>query len=84
MKKKSLPQEGNAVSKAEDKVWHEWYNKLTPEDHCQMLAKLGLNKEEIDEFKEEVFHDTPKAKPVPAKPVKSKNASENKAKKKKK
>ena len=52
MRKK--PVEGKAISKAEDKVWHDWYDKLTPEDHCKMLEKLGLDKEDIDEFKQEI------------------------------
>ncbi|MFH1663231.1 MAG: hypothetical protein ABH986_00160 [archaeon] len=48
------PVEGKIISKAEDMVWHEWYDKLTPEDHSKMLSKLGLDKEDIDEFKQEL------------------------------
>ncbi len=56
------PAEGKSISKPEDKVWHEWYDKLSPEEHAKMLKNLGLDNEDIDEFKEEVFHETPKPK----------------------
>ncbi len=82
MKKKNQPQEGKVVFKVEDKIWHDWYDKLTPEDHCQMLSKLGLDKEEIDEFKEDVFHEGQETKPVSAKLKKAKKVSKAKPKKK--
>lgn len=44
------PSEGKAISKPEDKEWKEWYNKLTPKDHEQMLAKLGLSKKDKEEL----------------------------------
>jgi hypothetical protein len=46
------PVEGKVISKPEDKIWREWYNKLTPEDHDKMLQKLGLDEEDREEFKE--------------------------------
>jgi len=59
MVRKRTPVEGKVVSKAEDKIWHEWYDKLTPEDHSKMLQKLGLDDEDIAEFKEDLAEDLP-------------------------
>ena len=53
--RRKKPVEGKVISKAEDKIWNEWYNKLTPEDHDKMLAKLGLDKEDREEFKQELI-----------------------------
>ncbi|MBU2099704.1 hypothetical protein KKG83_07550 [Candidatus Micrarchaeota archaeon] len=60
MIKRKKPVEGKVISKTEDKIWHEWYDKLTPEDHNKMLAKLGLDEEDRAEFKEELKADKPK------------------------
>lgn len=53
MPRRNKPLEGKVISKAEDKVWKEWYEKLTPADHDKMLQKLGLDEEDREEFFEE-------------------------------
>lgn len=40
------------ISSPEDKAWNEWFNKLRPEEHEDYLSKLGLDKEDIDEWAE--------------------------------
>ncbi len=40
------------ISRPEDKAWNEWFNKLRPEEHEDYLSKLGLDKEDIDEWEE--------------------------------
>ncbi len=52
--KKKKPVEGKKIEKPEDKVWFEWYNKLTKKDHEQMLAKLGIDKKEKEELEKEL------------------------------
>ena len=53
MSRQKKPVEGKVIAKAEDKTWKEWYNNLTPEDHDKMLEKLGLDKEDREEFFED-------------------------------
>jgi hypothetical protein len=38
------------IEKPEDKDWNQWYEKLGHKDHEKMLAQLGLDKEDIDEW----------------------------------
>lgn len=42
------------IEKAEDKAWNQWFKGLSEKDHENYLAKLGLDKEEIDEWEEDV------------------------------
>jgi len=52
--------EGKPIGeKPEDKPWREWFNKLSIEEHDQYLEKLGLDKEDIEEFNED-FKDSKK------------------------
>ena len=62
MLRRKKPVEGKVISKAEDKVWQEWDNKLTPEDHNNMLAKLGLDEEDREDFFEDTDLEKPKGK----------------------
>ncbi len=63
MIRKKKPVEGKVISKSEDKVWKDWYEKLTPKDHDNMLAKLGLDKEDREEFLDELkIESKPKTK----------------------
>jgi hypothetical protein len=50
--KKPLPK--GKIEKPEDKIWLEWYNKLSEKDHEKFLAKLGISKEEMADFKKEL------------------------------
>ena len=52
-KNRRLPEEGKKIQKSEDKQWGEWFSKLKPEEHEEMLSKLGFSKEELDEWEEE-------------------------------
>jgi len=54
MKHLKKPVEGKVISKPEDKSWKEWYEKLTPRDHEAMLSKLGISKEDREEFQKEI------------------------------
>jgi hypothetical protein len=54
LRKKKVPQEGKKIEKPEDKVWREWYNKLSQKDHEEMLAKLGIDKKEKQELEKEL------------------------------
>ena len=47
----NLKPEGK-IEKPEDKAWREWYEKLDPKEHEEYLSKLGLDKEEIEEWEE--------------------------------
>ncbi len=45
------------IEKPEDKIWREWFNKLSNKDHEQYMGKLGLTKDdlqELDEVKQEM------------------------------
>ncbi len=41
------------IEKPEDKIWKEWFNKLSLKEHENYLAKLGLDEEDIKEWEEE-------------------------------
>jgi len=41
------------IEKPEDKAWQEWYDKLDAKEHENYLSKLGLDKEDIDEWEED-------------------------------
>ena len=62
MVRRKKPVEGKAISKSEDKVWKEWYDKLTPADHDKMLQKLGLDEEDREDFVDESDLRKPKGK----------------------
>ncbi len=63
MPRRKKPVEGKIINKREDNVWREWYSKLTPADHDKMLAKLGLDEEDREEFFEESNIGKPQTKP---------------------
>lgn len=50
MQKRVKPVPDGKIEKPEDKSWKDWYEKLDPKEHEEYLAKLGLEKEEIDEW----------------------------------
>lgn len=46
------------IEKAEDKDWQDWYKTLDNKEHESRLAKLGLDKEDIEEWEQHtVFND---------------------------
>ena len=52
------PKKEGRIEKPEDKTWNEWYNTLDKKEHEKMLAQLGLDDEEIGEWKNhKVFED---------------------------
>ncbi|MFH0714598.1 MAG: hypothetical protein V1847_02385 [Candidatus Diapherotrites archaeon] len=40
------------IEKAEDRIWHEWFDKLTDKDHKAYMQKLGLDDEDQAELPE--------------------------------
>jgi len=46
------PKPEGKIEKPEDKAWQDWYGKLEAKDHEEYLAKLGLEKEEIEEWEQ--------------------------------
>ncbi len=63
MPKKSKLVAGGGISKPEDKVWKEWFDNLDVKEHESYLSKLGLDKEDIEEWEEaEGFKKPAKAK----------------------
>jgi len=48
------PAEEKVISKPEDKMWKDWYEKLSPKEHEEYLSKLGLSKSELEEFHKEM------------------------------
>lgn len=40
------------IEKAEDKIWRQWFDKLSTKDHKQYLQKLGLTEEDTKELPE--------------------------------
>lgn len=40
------------IEKPEDKAWAEWYNGLDAKEHEAYLSKLGLDKDDIEEWEE--------------------------------
>ena len=52
MMKKARQNPSVNISSPEDKAWNEWFNNLSPAEHEDYLSKLGLDKEDIDEWGE--------------------------------
>ena len=50
MQRRVKPVPDGKIEKPEDKAWKEWYEKLAPKEHEEYLSKLGLEKEEIEEW----------------------------------
>lgn len=50
------------IEKPEDKSWQEWYNGLDVKQHENYLSKLGLDREEINEWEEAEGFKKPKKK----------------------
>jgi len=62
-RRKPGPKPEGKIEKAEDKIWHEWFDKLDVKEHEQKLKQLGLDKEDIEEWEEaEGIQKTPKKK----------------------
>ena len=53
---------GGKIEKGEDKAWQEWYNELDVKEHENYLSKLGLDKEDIEEWEEVEGFKKPKKK----------------------
>ena len=49
-KPKSKPE--GKIDKPEDKAWQDWYSKLDVKEHENYLSKLGLGKDDIEEWEE--------------------------------
>lgn len=52
MPRRIEPKPEEKIEKAEDKAWRDWYEKLGASEHEEYLAKLGLDKEEIQEWEQ--------------------------------
>ena len=52
MARGAKPVPNGKIGKGEDKAWQDWFNKLGIKEHEEYLAKLGLEKEEIEEWEE--------------------------------
>jgi len=52
MARKIKPKPGGKNEKPEDKSWQDWYNNLDVKEHENYLSKLGLDKEDIEEWEE--------------------------------
>jgi len=52
MPRRIKPRSEGKIEKPEDKAWQEWYNGLDVKEHEARLAKLGLDKEDIEEWEE--------------------------------
>lgn len=50
MRRKQVPD--GKIEKPEDKEWKKWYETLGVEEHEQYLGKLGLDREDIEEWEE--------------------------------
>ncbi len=70
MKSRKLPPEGKKIVKPEDRVWREWYDKLSEKEHDQMLSRIGLSADELDEFKQEMKEDPLEGEALPQKKAK--------------
>lgn len=45
--------EGHPIQeRVEDKVWQQWFQGLSMEDHDRKLRELGLDDEDVEEFNE--------------------------------
>jgi hypothetical protein len=52
MQRRVKPALEGKIEKPEDKAWKEWYDKLDPKEHEEYLSKLGLDKDDIEEWEE--------------------------------
>jgi len=52
MPKKAKLKPSKAVHNAGDKAWNEWYDKLDVKEHENYLSKLGLDKDDIEDWEE--------------------------------
>ena len=52
MVRRAKPVPNGKIENGEDKAWQDWFNKLDIKEHEEYLAKLGLEKEEIEEWEE--------------------------------
>jgi hypothetical protein len=50
MQRRAKPVPNGKIEKGEDKAWHDWFNKLDVKEHEEFLSKLGLEKEDIEEW----------------------------------
>ncbi len=56
--------EGHPIKeKAEDKVWKQWFQGLSLEEHDRKLKELGLDDEDVEEFNDKFTGKKP-AKPA--------------------
>lgn len=47
--------EGKPLPETEDmKIWREEFDQMTQEDHVRVLKNLGIDDEELEEFKEDL------------------------------
>ena len=51
------PKREGKIEKAEDKAWREWYEKLDKKEHEKMLAQLGLDREDINDWENHKVFD---------------------------
>ncbi len=52
MVKKAKLKPSKAVHNSADKSWNEWYAKLDVKEHENYLSKLGLDKDDIEDWEE--------------------------------
>jgi hypothetical protein len=52
MRKKMKGRATGRAETPEDRAWKAWYEKLGVEEHEEYLSKLGLDKEDIEEWEE--------------------------------
>jgi|GEM_PF-3469070 len=50
MQRRVKPVPDGKIEKPEDKGWKDWYEKLGEKEHEEYLSKLGLEKEDIEEW----------------------------------
>ena len=46
-----MPSEGKKIDKPEDKAWEKWFNELGDAEHKKHLAQLGLDEEDVEDWK---------------------------------
>jgi hypothetical protein len=62
MPRRTKPKPEGKIEKPEDKSWKEWYNSLDVKEHENYLSKLGLDKDDIEEWEEAEGIKKPKKK----------------------
>ena len=50
MQRRVKPVPDGKIEKPEDRDWKDWYEKLGEKEHEEYLSKLGLEKEDIEEW----------------------------------